>query len=133
MMRLWLLRFAVLAFIGVIAATKPSLASSELSNFSHVEQQILLKYVQKIYAKIISYRLTKAPEMNSGEVVVGFTIAPSGSLQHIAVVRSSGEKNKDMLAMKLVWTAAPFPPPPKIRGFDRKFTLPIRFIDLRFH
>lgn len=124
---------AVLALAAVTAAPAASAGRDEWSDFSHAERQILLKYAQKVYAKILSYRLTKAPNMNSGRVVVKFKISPSGRLQTISVIQSSGEKNKDMLAMKLVWTAAPFPPPPKVSGFDNDFSLPINFTNLRFH
>lgn len=123
---------AALALAAVTVAAPASAGREEWSDYSYAEQQILQKYAQKVYTKILSYRLTKSPKMNSGLVVVKFKISPSGKLQTISVVRSSGEKNKDMLAMKWVWTAAPFPPPPKVPGFDNEFSLPINFINLRF-
>ncbi len=118
---------AVLALTAVTAAPAASAGREKLSDFSAAEQQAIIRYVQKIRTKIISYELIKAPKLNSGLVVVRFTVSPTGKLQKLSVIQSSGEKNKDMLEMKWVWTAAPFPPPPKIADFDRTFSLPIVF------
>lgn len=54
-----------------------------------------------------------------GRAVVGFSIAASGAVTKVWLMRSSGNAKLDAAAVKHVHRAAPFPPPPK--GAQRKF------------
>jgi len=56
-----------------------------------------------------------------------FTLAPSGRLIAVQVDRSSGNIEIDRLAMKLIWKGSPYPPLPKVRGFDGHFVIPVQF------
>ena len=63
----------------------------------------------------------KRPAPQPGVAVVGFSVGPSGQLDGVRVLRSSGSAALDRLALDHIRRAAPFPAPPD--GAARDFTL----------
>jgi len=63
-----------------------------------------------------------------GEVLLRLTIAPTGGLASVRIVRSSGHEVLDKHAVSLVQQSGPLPKPP--RGFDEQdleITVPVRY------
>lgn len=58
-----------------------------------------------------------------GTALVAFSIAGNGGLAGVSVARSSGSPELDRAAVRLVQSAAPFPPPPS--GARRSFSISI--------
>lgn len=59
----------------------------------------------------------------SARAVVQFSIGGEGSLRSIAVAQSSGSSRFDSAALRVIQSAAPFPPPPP--GAQRRFRITI--------
>lgn len=77
-------------------------------------QPSMASYGAAVVRKIRSVR--KQRVKGRGKVLVGFEIAPSGSLRSVRVVRSSGSGQLDRAALDHIRRAAPFPTPPKGRA-----------------
>jgi protein TonB len=75
-------------------------------------------YGGQVLRKISRTKKPKAPAR--GTVVVGFTIADSGGLAGVQVLRSSGASALDAVALDHIRRAAPFPAPPE--GARRSFS-----------
>ena len=55
----------------------------------------------------------RRPRTNArGVAVVGFSIAANGGVASLGILRSSGSRELDQLAQRVIRMAAPFPPPP---------------------
>ncbi|WP_282022024.1 energy transducer TonB [Ruegeria faecimaris] len=78
-------------------------------------------YAGQIKRKIIRARRKSANIR--GAALVAFRIAENGTLQAVGIVRSSGSKRLDQIALAQVKAAAPFPPPPA--GVRRDYTFEI--------
>lgn len=61
---------------------------------------------------------------STGEVVLRFSISPSGQLTDVIVVNSSGNPNLDAAAVKAIQLTKA-PPPPE--GFPEQISVPVRF------
>lgn len=59
-----------------------------------------------------------------GAATVTFVIAASGALSKVRVTKTSGSKALDRAALKMIQSAAPFPPPPQ--GAQREFSIKIQ-------
>ncbi|MEM7291089.1 MAG: energy transducer TonB, partial [Pseudomonadota bacterium] len=60
---------------------------------------------------------------NGGTARVGFTVTANGGVSGVSIIRSSGNRKVDSVAMSQVKRAAPFPKPPS--GAQRRFVVPI--------
>lgn len=69
-------------------------------------------------------RLRRPDSRFDGNALVGFSIAPSGGLAAIGIIRSSGNADFDDLALRHVRRAAPFPAPPS--GAQTQFSVTVR-------
>lgn len=67
-------------------------------------------YGGKVLRRILATRKAKAPA--EGVAIVGFTIAPDGTLARVRMMRSSGSAELDAVALDHIRRAAPFPKPP---------------------
>jgi protein TonB len=64
----------------------------------------------------------------SGDVLLQFTVAPSGKLLDHTVLQSSGSPKLDRAAITALERAAPFPPlPPELSSGPQTLTAPFRF------
>ncbi|HMN70373.1 MAG TPA: TonB family protein [Rhodoblastus sp.] len=61
----------------------------------------------------------------TGQPVITFSLAPSGALSSVSLVRSSGAPILDQAALEMVRRAAPFPPNPA--GARGVFSAPVNF------
>ncbi len=68
--------------------------------------------------RILATRKAKAPA--PGVAIVGFTIAPDGTLARVRMMRSSGSAELDAVALDHIRRAAPFPKPPG--GLKKEWT-----------
>lgn len=68
-------------------------------------------------------RVRRPRASGPGSAFVGFTIAPSGAVEHIAISQSSGSARFDRDALRVVERAAPFPVPSP--GVNRSFVVEI--------
>ncbi|APE44557.1 hypothetical protein BOO69_14905 [Sulfitobacter alexandrii] len=69
-------------------------------------------------------RVRKPNVRARGTATIAFRIAANGGLATISVARSSGSSALDRAALRVVRTAAPFPPPPS--GATRSFSIQIQ-------
>jgi protein TonB len=79
------------------------------------------------YPQQVNRHLSRLRRPNSsvtGAAVVGFTIAPSGGLASVGIVRSSGDAAFDELALRHIRGAVPFPPPPE--GAQTRYSVAVR-------
>ncbi|MEM9709374.1 MAG: TonB family protein [Pseudomonadota bacterium] len=58
-------------------------------------------------------RVRKPNGLQRGQTVIGFRIAPNGSVASARIIRPSGSARLDQAAVRHVYRAAPFPPPPR--------------------
>lgn len=89
---------------GEAAAERASPAASDQGNAAATN------YAGKVRRKILRAR-RKSVNIR-GSVLVTFRIADSGALLSASIVRSSGSKRLDQVALSQVRAAAPFPSPP---------------------
>jgi protein TonB len=75
-------------------------------------------YAKAVMKKVRATR--KQRGAGRGAVVVGFSIAGSGGLASVQVIRSSGNAALDAVALDHIRRSAPFPPPPE--GAGRSFS-----------
>lgn len=78
------------------------------------------------YAGLVKRKILRARRRSvniRGTARVTFQIADNGSLVSTAIIRSSGSKRLDQVALAQVQAAAPFPRPPQ--GARRRFTIEI--------
>ena len=68
-------------------------------------------------------RVRRPRASGPGSAFVSFTVAPSGELENIAILESSGSSRFDRDALRVVERAAPFPQPPS--GVNRSFVVEI--------
>jgi len=78
-------------------------------------------YAGRIKRKIFGAR-RKSTNIR-GAALVAFRIADNGTLQTVSIVRSSGSKRLDQIALAQVKAAAPFPPPPAAVRRDYSFEI----------
>lgn len=77
-----------------------------------------------LYAKAVMKKVRatrKETGAGKGRVVVGFTVATSGALAGVQVLRSSGDSGLDQIALNHIRRAAPFPAPPEVGGRSFSF------------
>jgi len=84
------------------------------------------------YRGLVSRKLSRAkgrmPSPANGKLWVTFTILSDGSISGLSVTKSSGKPAVDATALKIVRTAAPFPPiPAEIGRKSWKMTVPMTF------
>ena len=65
-------------------------------------------YAQKVLQEIRNHRIATT---GTGVVVVGFTIDAAGNMENVTVVQSSGRREMDFTALRMVRAARPGPPP----------------------
>lgn len=100
---------------------------------SHSLQQNLpsIGYVKQVTAalnRVKSYPEKARAAGQQGVVIVRFTIARSGAVGQVNVVRSSGSEALDEAGLALVRRAAPYPPLPEdFSGNVMTLTLPLSF------
>ncbi len=78
------------------------------------------------YPGLVMQRISRVPRPRSGSrgtAVVAFSISASGGLAGVSIARTSGSATLDSAAVRMIHTAAPFPPPPS--GARRSFSLSI--------
>ena len=64
----------------------------------------------------------------SGRAVVAFNLSPAGALRSVRIVRSSESPVLDQSVVQSVYSAAPFPKPPKgIKPAQLRFVIPFEF------
>jgi TonB family protein len=119
--------FIAFGLSGAHAASDSEYRFTGERSFTAAEQRILKQYAKKIHSQVGSWQLEENLQAVPGPTVVRFKIAPSGRLESLEVLKSSGNKTIDMLAMKLIWKASPFPPLPNVRDFTRRFVIPVQF------
>ncbi len=67
-------------------------------------------YPGEVLRRIASIR---RPRTNArGVAVVSFRITQNGDVVGVGILRSSGDRDLDQIALRVIRTAAPFPPPP---------------------
>jgi protein TonB len=74
-----------------------------------------LSYLEMVRFKIERYKQypeTAKARQIEGSVTIRFVITPEGGVRAVEVVKTSGQKVLDTVAIKAVQTAAPFPKPP---------------------
>src|SRR5690606_6213940 len=114
---------------GVQRAT--AAARNTARNGSEAGNAAVSNYPGKIVAKLrraLRYPAAAKRQRMRGEVHVAFTVAGSGSVSSVRVVRGSGFPVLDQAAAEAVRRAAPFPPIPA--GAARSswpFTVPLAF------
>ncbi|MEM8540166.1 MAG: TonB family protein [Pseudomonadota bacterium] len=78
-------------------------------------------YPGKVHRKIA--RTSERRAGAKGTARVGFTVTANGGVSGVSIIRSSGNRKVDSVAMSQVKRAAPFPKPPS--GAQRRFVVPI--------
>jgi protein TonB len=76
------------------------------------------------YAKAVMKKVRATSKVSGGgkgRVIVGFTVAHSGALAAVTVLRSSGDRALDAVALNHIRRAAPFPEPPQDSGRSFSF------------
>ena len=64
----------------------------------------------------------------SGRAVVAFNLSPAGAPRSVRIVRSSGSPVLDQSVVQSVYSAAPFPKPPKgLKPVQLRFVIPFEF------
>lgn len=81
-----------------------------LSYFSKLKQRIEMNW---------SYPMISQVRGEQGELLLRFTIAKGGTLERVALLKSSGHSLLDEAAVAAVRGASPFPPLPVRLGLDR--------------
>jgi periplasmic protein TonB len=84
---------------------------------------LLSGYVGKIHGALQQVKLTRRIK-GAGQVVVGFTVDPTGRLKSHSVIKSSGVASVDKAALEMVERAS-FPPPPE--ALDELYEVPFAF------
>lgn len=94
-------------------ATQPAASqagNSDTSNYSG----LVMRHLSRV----------RRPRASSpGSAFVSFTISDNGELEDLQISKSSGSSRFDRDALKVVRSAAPFPPPPA--GINRSFSVEI--------
>ncbi len=78
------------------------------------------------YPGLVMERIARVPRPRMaarGTAVVTFAVAANGGLASAAIAASSGSGDLDGAALRIIQSAAPFPPPPP--GAQRSFTISI--------
>ncbi len=86
------------------------------------------EYAQAVFRRIRSrqhYEDSLARAGAMGTTLVHLHIGRRGDLRKCGIVRSSGDKRIDRVALRHLRSAAPFPRPP--RGQERKFEIPMTY------
>lgn len=92
------------------ATSTQSGSNANTSQTSAASNAAISNYPGQVMRKISRVR---RPRTNArGAAVVRFSIAGSGGLASASIARSSGNADLDQLALRVVRSAAPFPPPP---------------------
>lgn len=79
------------------------------------------------YPGLVMQKISRTPRPRAGSrgtAVVAFSVAAGGGLAAVSIARSSGSAELDSAAVRMIQSAAPFPPPPP--GAQRNFTLNIK-------
>jgi protein TonB len=113
---------------GKTAGTAAAPASSGIS--SAKSKQLEAAWLARIRSKINNrQRYPRGTDVKSATVTVRITLAVSGQLRSVAVVKSSGIKVIDDAAISAVKRSGRFPAAPKnVKNIRLKFDLPIRFM-----
>lgn len=83
-------------------------------------------YGRLVWARIAAAR--PAGLHREGEAEVAFRLDRAGRLREVGLLRSSGDRGLDVLALRAVRLAAPFPAPPaELDEAQLSFTAPVRF------
>lgn len=91
------------------AASAPSTEKKAAASAGKGKKAVA-NYGASVMKKIRKTKKAKAPAR--GMVVVGFSIADSGELASVKVLRSSGSADLDQVALDHIRRSAPFPAPP---------------------
>lgn len=87
---------------------------------------LLAAYSARLRALILARQPTTSN--SSGQVTIGFEVAPTGALANSAVAASSGNARLDRAALSMVRRAAPFPRPDQAIPSDKlSFRIEVRF------
>lgn len=76
------------------------------------------------YPGLVMKRVSRVPRRKAGSrgtAVVAFSISANGGLASASIARSSGSAALDRAALRMIQSAAPFPPPPP--GAQRSFSI----------
>jgi protein TonB len=76
------------------------------------------------YPGVVMQRISRVPRPKAGSrgtAVVAFSISSGGGLAGASIARSSGSAALDRAAVRMIRSAAPFPPPPP--GAQRSFSI----------
>jgi protein TonB len=85
------------------------------------------KYSAQVSSALEHFKV-KTRTAKESDVLLQFTVAPSGRLLDRAVIRSSGTPVLDRAAIASLERAAPFPPfPPELSSSPLTFTVPFQF------
>ncbi len=99
------------------AASAPSTETKAAASAGEGRKEAA-NYAASVMKKIRKTKKVKAPAR--GTVVAGFSIADSGALASVKVLRSSGSADLDQVALDHIRRSGPFPAPPP--GADRRFS-----------
>jgi TonB family protein len=90
----------------------------------YAQNTILDAYLQRVVYQVSLYRFDGTGLSPSDSVIASFTIARSGSLLAVRIIRSSGKPSLDRDAIAAFQQTAPFPPlPVEVPGDSRTFSL----------
>lgn len=95
---------------GTTTATATTGGSGTAANATPGNSRAVAQYGNAIMHKISRTRRERT--RIRGVALVSFSVAQSGGLASVGIVRSSGNAQLDQIAIKHIRRAAPFPPPP---------------------
>jgi protein TonB len=102
-------------------------------NSNSVNNPTLAKesYYQKISSQIESkktYPKESRARMESGTVIIAFTILQSGDIQNLKVINSSQFSNLDRAALEIIRNIRRFDPLPETLGTSIEIEVPIKYL-----
>ncbi|MCQ0091547.1 energy transducer TonB [Roseovarius sp. M141] len=108
------------------AASGNSRAAATAAGVAHGSSAASGNAAASNYPGLVMRRVSRVPRPRTGSrgtAVVAFSISGAGGLAGASIARSSGSAALDRAALRMIRSAAPFPPPPP--GAQRNFSINI--------